>query len=46
MSFRIIKHPFFIDFIKKLNAIYNLLSQNYLSRHLLKSELITVNENI
>ena len=46
VSFRIVEHPFFIDFIKELNAAYNLPSQDYLSGRLFKRELTNVNENI
>ena len=46
VSFRIVEHPFFIDFVKELNGGYNLPIQKYLSGHLLESELATVNENI
>lgn len=31
VSFRIVEHPFFIDFIKELNAGYDLPSRDYLS---------------
>ena len=46
VSFRIVEHPFFIDFIKELNAAYNLPLRDYLSGRLLERELTNVNENI
>ena len=46
VSFRIVEHSFFIDFIKELNAAYNLPSRDYLSGRLLERELTNVNENI
>ena len=46
MSFRIVKHPFFINFLKELNSGYNSPTQKYLSSRLLKSELYNVNTKI
>lgn len=46
VSFRIVEHPFFIDFIKELNAGYNLPARDYLSKRLLEKELCCVNECI
>ena len=46
MSFRIVEHPFFINFLKELNGGYNSPTQKYLSSHLLESELCNVNTKI
>ena len=43
VSFRIVEHPFFIDFLKELNGGYNPPTQEYLSSRLLESELCNVN---
>ena len=45
ISFKIVEYPFFIDFIKELNATYNLPSRDYLSGCLFKRELTNVNDN-
>ena len=46
ISYRIVEHPFFIDFIKELNAGYNLPTRDYLSNRFLENELCRVNDNI
>ena len=46
ISYRIVEHPFFIDFISELNAGYTLPTREYLSRRLLETELCRVNTNI
>ena len=46
MSFRIVKHPFFINFVKELNAAYELPTREYLSNQLLERELTMVNSNV
>lgn len=46
VSFRIVEHPFFIDFVKELNAGYDLPTRDYLSSRLLENELCHVNSNI
>jgi hypothetical protein len=46
ISFRIVEHLFFVDFVKELNARYNLFTCKNLSNHLLKNELCHVNNNI
>ena len=46
MSFRIVKHPFFINFVKELNASYELPTREYLSNQLLERELAMVNSNV
>ncbi len=43
VSFRIVEHPFFIDFLKELNGGYNPPTREYLSSRLLESELCNVN---
>ena len=43
ISFRIVEHPFFIDFLKELNGGYNPPTREYLSTRLLESELCNVN---
>ena len=43
VSFRIVEHPFFIDFLKELNGGYNPPTREYLSSRLLESELYNVN---
>ena len=46
VSFRIVEHPFFIDFLKELNGGYNSSTREYLSSYLLESELCNVNIKI
>ena len=46
ISFQIVKHPFFINFVKELNVAYELLTQEYLSNQLLECELAMVNSNV
>ncbi|GBB92851.1 hypothetical protein RclHR1_20670001 [Rhizophagus clarus] len=46
IAFRIVEHPFFIDFLKELNADYNPSIREYLSSHLLETELCNVNEKM
>ena len=46
VSFRIVEHPFFIDFVKELNAGYSTPTREKLSGRILERELCHVNENI
>jgi hypothetical protein len=46
ISYRIVKHPFFIDLLKELNAGYDPPTQEYLSGRLLETELCNVNEKM
>ena len=46
ISFRVVKHPFFINFIKELNAAYELPTREFLSDQLLERELATVNKAV
>ena len=46
MSFRIVEHPFFINFVKELNVTYELPIREYLSNQLLECELAMVNSNV
>lgn len=46
ISFRIVEHPFFIDFLKELNGGYDPPTSEYLSGRLLESELCKVNKNV
>ena len=43
VTFRIVEHPFFIDFLKELNGGYNPSTREYLSSWLIESELCSVN---
>lgn len=46
ISFRIVEHPFFINFVKELNSAYELPTREYLSNQLLERELAMVNSNV
>lgn len=46
ISFRVVEHPFFINFIKELNAGYKLPTRETLSIQLLERELAQVNTRI
>jgi hypothetical protein len=46
ISFRVVEHPFFINFIKELNAGYNSPTRETLSIQLLERELAQVNARI
>jgi len=46
MSFRIVEHPFFINFVKELNAGYDSLSRECLAGQLLERELSLVNSKV
>ncbi|GBC25431.2 ribonuclease H-like domain-containing protein [Rhizophagus irregularis DAOM 181602=DAOM 197198] len=46
IAYRIVEHPFFIDFLKELNADYDLPTREYLSGRLLETELCNVNEKM
>jgi len=46
ISFRVVEHPFFINFLKELNGGYNSPTREYLSTRLLKKELCKVNRNV
>jgi hypothetical protein len=41
-----VEHPFFIDFVKELNAGYDPPTREHLSSRLLERELCNVNNNI
>src|SRR5947207_7723785 len=46
ISFRVVEHPFFINFLKELNGGYNPPTREYLSTRLLEKELCKVNRNV
>lgn len=46
ISFQIVEHPFFINFVKELNAGYNLPTRETLSIRLLERELAQVNDRV
>ena len=46
ISFRIVEHPFFVNFIKELNGGYELLTREVLANQLLKRELTHINSKI
>src|SRR4051812_19091290 len=46
ISFWIVKHPFFVNFVKELNSAYELSTREFLSDQLLERELALVNLNI
>ncbi|HEY9399093.1 MAG TPA: DUF domain-containing protein [Nitrososphaeraceae archaeon] len=46
MSFRIVEHPFFINFVKELNARYDPPSRECLAGQLLERELALVNSKV
>ena len=46
ISFRVVEHPFFINFVKELNAGYDPPTREYLSDHLLERELAMVNSSV
>lgn len=46
ISFRVVEHPFFINFVKELNSGYDPPIREFLSDQLLKRELVTVNANV
>ena len=46
ISFWIVKHPFFINLIKELNAGYDLPTREFLTNQLLERELALVNSKI
>ena len=46
ISYRIVEHLFFIDFLKELNGGYNPPTREYLSGRLLENELSIVNEKV
>ena len=43
ISFRVVEHSFFINFIKELNSSYELPTREFLSDQLLERELAMVN---
>jgi len=43
IAFRVVEHPFFINFIKELNAGYNTPTREVLVNQLLERELAQVN---
>ena len=45
ISFRVVEHPFFINFVKELNAAYDPSTREYLSDQLLERELAAVNSH-
>jgi hypothetical protein len=46
ISFRIVEHPFFINFVKELNAGYDLPTREYLAGQLLERELAQINSKV
>lgn len=46
ISFRVVEHPFFINFVKELNAAYDPPTREYLADNLLERELATVNSHL
>lgn len=46
ISFRIVEHPFFVNFVKELNSAYELPTREFLSDQLLERELATVNKSV
>lgn len=46
ISFRIVEHPFFVNFVKELNSAYELPTREFLSDQLLERELATVNKTV
>ena len=46
ISFRIVEHPFFINFVKELNSSYELPTREFLSDQLLERELSMVNSTV
>jgi hypothetical protein len=46
ISFRVVEHPFFINFVKELNSAYELPTREFLSDQLLERELAMVNSNV
>src|SRR2546423_3203006 len=46
ISFKIVEHPFFVNFIKELNGEYELLTREVLANQLLERELTHVNSKI
>ena len=46
ISFQIVEHPFFVNFVKELNSAYELPTREFLSDQLLERELATVNLSV
>jgi len=46
ISFRIVEHPFFVNFVKELNSAYELPTREFLSDQLLERELALVNSTV
>lgn len=46
ISFRIVEHPFFINFVKELNAGYELPTREFLAGQLLERELAQINSKV
>ena len=46
ISFRIVEHPFFINFVKELNAGYDPPTREYLADQLLERELAKINSKV
>jgi hypothetical protein len=46
ISFRIVEHPFFINFIKELNGGYDPLTREMLAVQMLERELVQVNNKV
>jgi hypothetical protein len=46
ISFKIVKHHFFINLLKELNTNYNSSMHKYLSKRLLETELCNINERV
>ena len=46
ISFRVVEHPFFVNFVKELNFAYELPTREFLSNQLLERELAAVNSSV
>ncbi|EXX62414.1 hypothetical protein RirG_161960 [Rhizophagus irregularis DAOM 197198w] len=46
ISFWIVEHPFFVNFVKELNSAYELPTREFLSDQLLERELALVNSTV
>jgi hypothetical protein len=46
ISFRIVEHPFFVNFVKELNSAYELPTREFLSDQLLERELALINSTV
>src|SRR4051812_801251 len=46
ISFQIVEHPSFVNFVKELNSAYELLTREFLSDQLFERELALVNSTV